>query len=215
MLYGVPIRSLDEVFRIRKAGFDFGEIALGNASARRMWWESGLIIAAVNTASRMSIRCLNTHLLMDTRIVSSLVLAEKTRALMELVQYDQKNSVEVLLENLSETADHLEEVFDEVPCLGLTLDVGHGNLHGPVNKSISIIQRLGNKIRHVHLHDNFGGGSQGDDLHLPMGASRVDFPAILASLRGIDYGRTMILEVKPELQEASLARIRSVVVKIQ
>jgi hypothetical protein len=29
--------------RLRRTGFDFGEIAMANAGARRMWWESGVI----------------------------------------------------------------------------------------------------------------------------------------------------------------------------
>jgi hypothetical protein len=43
MFYGAPIRSLDDISRLRRTGFDFGEIAMANAGARKMWWESGLI----------------------------------------------------------------------------------------------------------------------------------------------------------------------------
>jgi hypothetical protein len=41
----------------------------------------------------MAIRSLNIHMLMDKRFVSNLVLAEKRRALSELVEYAGKNSV--------------------------------------------------------------------------------------------------------------------------
>jgi len=248
MLYGVPARSLNDISRMRRAGFDFCEIAMANPGARRMWWESGVmnggmgkffllahgplednpndagylwnrylpsLMATVDTLNRMSIRSLNIHLLMDTRIVSGLVLAEKKRALRELVEYGKKNSVDINLENLSENAEDLEHVLDEVPHLGITLDVGHANLHDPVNKSFSIIEKLGRLIRHAHLHDNFGGGAQADDLHLPIGDGMVDFTAIITSLSGIGYDGTMTLEVKPEFQRTSLARIKSMVGKIQ
>ena len=43
MFFGAPVRSLDDIARLRRTGFDFGEIAMANAGARRMWWESGLI----------------------------------------------------------------------------------------------------------------------------------------------------------------------------
>ncbi|MGA8830799.1 MAG: hypothetical protein WB554_04275 [Desulfomonilaceae bacterium] len=43
MFFGAPARSLDDIARLRRTGFDFGEIALANAGARRMWWESGVI----------------------------------------------------------------------------------------------------------------------------------------------------------------------------
>jgi sugar phosphate isomerase/epimerase len=246
MLYGFPAKSFDDIIRLRRTGFDFCEIAVANAGARRMWWESGLInggmgkfflmahgpledypndaghlwnrylpnlIATMDTLNRMSIRSLNIHLLMDTRVVSSLVLAEKKRALRELVEYSKKNSVDINMENLSETAEDLKQVFNEVPNLGLTLDVGHANLHDTVNKSISIIEKFGKLIRHVHLHDNLGGGTQADDLHLPIGNGMVDFTAIIASLRSIGYDGTMTLEVKPEFQRDSLTRIKNMVGK--
>jgi hypothetical protein len=138
MFYGAPARSLDNIARLRRNGFDFGEIAVANAGARRMWWESGVVngglgkfflmahgplegdpndtnslwnryipnlMATVDTLSRMSIRSLNIHLLVDRRIVGSLVLTEKIRSLREIVQYGRKNSVAINLENLSETAE--------------------------------------------------------------------------------------------------------------
>ncbi len=43
MFYAAPARSLDDIARLRRTGFDFGELAMANARARRMWWESGVI----------------------------------------------------------------------------------------------------------------------------------------------------------------------------
>ena len=86
------------------------------------------LMATIDTLNRMSIRSLNIHLLVDRRIVGSLVLTGKIRALREIVQYGRKNSVAVNLENLSETAEDFELVIHQVPDLGLTLDVGHASL---------------------------------------------------------------------------------------
>jgi len=241
MFFGAPLRSLDDITRLRRTGFDFGEIAIANAGARRMWWETGIInggmgkfflmahgplegnpndagvlwnryipnlMVTVDTLNRMSIRSLNIHLLLDRRIVSSLVLTEKIRALKEIVEYGRKNSVAINMENLSETAEDLEPVINEVPSLGLTLDVGHANLGGSENKSIAIIEKFGKLIRHVHLHDNLGGQSKDDDLHFPIGTGNVDFKAIMTSLVSVGYGGTLTLEVKPEFQEASLKLIQ-------
>ena len=113
------------------------------------------------------------------------------------------------LENLSETAEDIEPVLDEVPHLGITLDVGHANLYSAENKSLSIIKKLGKSIRHVHLHDNFGGDSPKADLHLPIGEGNVDFRSIFKALLKIDYDRTITLEVKPEFQESSRIRIET------
>jgi hypothetical protein len=168
-----PAKSLDDVKNLSSAEFDFGEIAIANAGARRLWWESGIInggmgrfflmahgpleddpydssslwnrylpnlMATVDTLSRMSIRFLNIHFLMDSRFVSRIVLAAKRRVLEELVQYAGKNSVVINLENLSETAEDLEPVLHDVPNLGITLDVGHANLYSAENKSLVIIK---------------------------------------------------------------------------
>jgi len=242
MFFGAPVRSLDDITRLRRTGFDFGEIAIANAGARRMWWESGIIngglgkfflmahgplegnpndagvlwnryipnlMATVDTLNRMSIRSLNIHLLVDRKRVSPLVLAEKINALKNIVEYGRKNSVAINLENLSETAEDFEPVIDQVPDLGLTLDVGHANLGGSENKSIPIIEKFGKLIRHVHLHDNRGGQSKDDDLHLPIGDGSVDFRAIIQSLMGMGYQGTMTLEVKPEFQGTSLSFVQS------
>ncbi len=173
------------------------------------------LLATVDTLNRMSIRSLNIHLLVDRRRVSNLVLAEKTRALKEIVEHGRKNSVAINLENLSETAEDFEPVIGQVPDLGLTLDVGHANLGGSENKSIAIIEKFGKLIRHVHLHDNRGGQSKDDDLHLPIGAGTVDFKAILTSLMSAGYDGTLTLEVKPELQADSRVRVGSLVKKAQ
>lgn len=248
MFFGAPVRSLDDITRLRRTGLDFGEIAIANAGSRRMWWESGVIngglgkfflmahgplegnpndsgnlwnryipslMATVDTLNRMSIRSLNIHLLVDRRIVSGLVLPEKIRALREIVQYGRKNSVAINLENLSETAEDLEPVISEVPGLGLTLDVGHANLGGSENRSIAFIERFGKLIRHVHLHDNRGGQSQTDDLHLPIGDGTVDFRAIMTSLVRVGYDGTITLEVKPEFQEAGRNHMKTLVKEIE
>jgi sugar phosphate isomerase/epimerase len=167
------------------------------------------LMATVDTLSRMSIHSLNIHCLMDGRFVSGIVLAEKRRALAELVEYAGKNSVVINLENLSETAEDIEPVVDEVPNLEITLDVGHANLYSAENKSLSIIKKLGRSISHVHLHDNLGGDSPKANLHLPIGEGNVDFKSIFKALLKINYDRTITLEVKPEFQESSRIRIRT------
>ncbi len=148
MFFAAPIRSLDDIARLRRARFDFGEIAVTNAGARRMWWEK---------------------------------------------------SVTINPENLPETAKDLKPVISEVADLRLTQHAGHANLNGSANKSISIIEKLGKSIRHVNLHDNLGGQSKADDLHLPLGDGSVDFKAIMAA------------EVKPEFQEPNRNSIEDLV----
>ncbi|MGC8602599.1 MAG: sugar phosphate isomerase/epimerase family protein [Desulfomonilaceae bacterium] len=142
-------------------------------------------------------------------------MTEKIRAFKEIVQYNQKNSVAINLENLSETAEDFDPVIDDVPGLGLTLDVGHANLGGSENKSIAFIEKFGKLIRHVHLHNNRGGQSQYDDLHLPIGDGNVDFATIMTSLMNAGYDGTLTLEVKPQFREAARICVETLVKEIQ
>ena len=169
------------------------------------------LLATVDAASRMGIRFLTIHMSVDNRLVGGLHLAEKMRALKELVEYAQHNDVVIGLENVTESASDLEAVLDAVPGLCLTLDIGHAQLGWPVNKGFEIIRRLGPRICHVHVHDNRGGSGQKDDLHLPVGEGMVDFPGILAGLVNTGYEGTMTLEMKPPYLSRSKDRVQNLI----
>jgi sugar phosphate isomerase/epimerase len=168
------------------------------------------LVATVDTAQRMRIEFLTIHMSMDRKLVADLYLAEKMRALKELVEYAHRNDVVMGLENVTEDASDMEAVLNEVPGLCLTLDVGHAQLGSEVNKSFEIIERCGPTIRHLHLHDNRGGAGQAADLHLPVGDGVIDFRGILSELFGSGYDGTMTLEMKPR----GLAYSRNIVQKL-
>ena len=71
------------------------------------------------------------------------------------------------------------------------------------------------RIRHVHLHDKWGGQSQDDDLHLPIGDGTVDFRAIVASLMSTGCDGTITLEVKLEFQVNCRVTVEELVRKNQ
>jgi hypothetical protein len=48
MFYGAPVRSLDDIKRLRSSGFEFGEIAIANAGARRICCVSVIIAGLKN-----------------------------------------------------------------------------------------------------------------------------------------------------------------------
>ncbi len=48
MFYGAPARSLDDISRLRRTRFDFGEIAIAVAWTRRIWWEKSVTINLEN-----------------------------------------------------------------------------------------------------------------------------------------------------------------------
>lgn len=47
------------------------------------------------------------------------------------------------------------------------------------------------KIYHMHVHDNQGGSSQADDVHLHPGQGAIDFKAVLKAVRRQGYNRAV------------------------
>jgi sugar phosphate isomerase/epimerase len=85
-------------------------------------------------------------------------------------------------------------VLEPLPELGMLLDIGHCNLKLPKGtfSAPAIIERLGDRIRHLHLHDNNGGEA---DLHLPLSAGHVPFKDVIRQVKKLGYDGTITLEV--------------------
>ena len=116
--------------------------------------------------------------------------------------------IQVCLENLSEKAGDLAGVLKEVPRLGITLDVGHGQLLTDENTSFGFIERFPDRIKHMHLHDNHGGDSPNDDLHLPVGSGSIAFEPIFRELAAAGWGGTVTLELRPHEIKKCLPRAK-------
>ncbi len=164
----------------------------------------------VDLSAQMGIRYLTMHLYSDARFVRRDVLEEKRRLLKGMVSYAAARHVQVGLENLSESAADLCLIVEEVPDLAITLDVGHAELISPRNRSFEIIEKLGSLIGHVHLHDNRGGSTHTDDLHLPVGDGNVDFRGILRALQTAGYDGTMTFEVPRPVLQRSRETVRAI-----
>ena len=75
--------------------------------------------------------------------------------------------------------------------------MGHGQLLREENASFTIIKWYPGRIKHIHLHDNLGGNTPENDLHLPPDRVIVDFKNIFNSLSNSGYKGTATLELKP------------------
>ena len=159
----------------------------------------------------LSMRLLTIHLWLDRRFVKKNALESKLDILKRMVAKAAENSIMVCIENLSEEAKDLEPAFHEIPSLRMTLDLGHGELLCEKNRSLGFIEKFPERIKHVHLHDNRGGNSHKDDLHLPPGEGRIDFKGLFEALRGIHYDRTVTLELKPHEIRKCLAYVSELV----
>jgi sugar phosphate isomerase/epimerase len=159
------------------------------------------------TAEAMAIRFLTIHLWTDPRFVHQKVIDHKIAVLRDITAFAADLGVKVGIENLSENADDLGRLLAGAPLLGITLDVGHGQLLTKTNTALGIIEKLSASIGHVHLHDNHGGAGAQDDLHLPIGEGIIDFPCILDALLRKGYAGTATLELKPRFLIESRARL--------
>lgn len=128
-------------------------------------------------------------------------------SLRELLPHAQRCGVGLMIENLPgdfNSVGQLSELLDPAPELGLHLDIGHCNLLVPHSTAEEILAAYGKRLRHVHLHDNKGGGA---DLHLPLGAGTVDVPRAIRALKNCGYDGTITLEVfTPDRQHLAYSR---------
>lgn len=105
--------------------------------------------------------------------------------------------IRICLENMFSQSNFLsdpndfKELFDLLPEIFLTLDLGHANIGMGKNKSIEFIHSFPKKIIHIHANDNFGK----EDNHLPIGAGMIDFEKIFKELKKVQYDETITLEV--------------------
>lgn len=158
---------------------------------------------ALEAASRLSCKLLTVHFWMESRWLDEAVISKKIELLSEATDWGADLDVQVNIENLSEKWFALEPVLDRIPGLGVTLDVGHAQLLSSKNTAPAIIERFFNRIYHLHLHDNNGGQTPSDDLHLPPGEGLVPFNKIFRMLKEKEYNRAATLELRPHQLEAA------------
>ncbi|MBC7093088.1 sugar phosphate isomerase/epimerase [Candidatus Bipolaricaulota bacterium] len=132
-------------------------------------------------------------------------------ALALLVPHAGRRGVRTALENKQQGRDRdlvltLEEhvrALAPFPELGACLDFGH--LHTVGGDPRAFVAALGNRLIHVHLHDNHG---QGDE-HLPLGHGDAPWAEALAALSDHGYTGCVVLEIPDQagLRESAAAVI--------
>jgi len=135
----------------------------------------------------------------------------KIEKLRELTEFARENDCILTLENTEEDTKILKKVYDKIPNLFFCLDIGHANLFAKENRSIDLINNFKNILKHVHVHDNVGGDAEKFDLHLPIGAGKINFVPIFNKLKEIKYSGNITLEIyspDEEYRKISISRIR-------
>jgi sugar phosphate isomerase/epimerase len=123
------------------------------------------------------------------------ILEKNLEVLRGLLPLSRRLGVGLMIENLPHafnSVNSLAFILDSLEEVGLHLDIGHANLNSGPGNAEALIRAYGARIRHVHLHDNKLGGA---DLHLPLGAGRIDVAAQVRALKRSGYDGTITLEV--------------------
>lgn len=169
------------------------------------------LLQVLSIMPALEMRLLTLHLWMDPRFLPKETIVYKIGFLKRLMERASGSGITVCLENLSEHAVHLAEVLAAVPQLNLTLDLGHAELLSNENTSFGFLENCPGRIKHVHLHDNYGGFSPNNDLHLPVGEGKIDFHKIFQKLHAVHYEGTMTLELQPDQIESCLGYVEHLV----
>ncbi len=172
------------------------------------------ICRLLDLASEMGIETYTQHLCLDARSLSDDVIKRKSEVLKHWSEHAAKRGVKFCIENLSEHAHHFAAAFESIPELSMTLDVGHGELLTEQNTCVEFIERFPRRIHHVHLHDNHGGTSSKDDLHLPIGWGSIEIFPIIETLMTNRYSGILCFEVPVEHMAESRDRIRGMMASI-
>ena len=165
---------------------------------------------AAAAARRLGCLKLTIHFWLESRWLSRETIDCKILLLSKVVAWGRADGIPINLENLSEQWADLKPALDRNPDLGLTLDVGHAQIMQTENASPDIIEHHFPRISHLHLHDNHGGVSPKDDLHLPPGEGIVPFKTIFSALKQRGYASTATLELKPHQLPGAKAWVEDV-----
>jgi sugar phosphate isomerase/epimerase len=105
--------------------------------------------------------------------------------------------ITVLLENAPGPRgqiEHITHILEAVPALGFHLDSGHTHVEGGTDMFETYLERVGERLMHVHLSENDGSRDQ----HLPLGAvprNEIDWASRIARLKARGYDSTISLEI--------------------
>jgi sugar phosphate isomerase/epimerase len=156
------------------------------------------IKALMDISRKLAINKATIHFWMDKRWAPAELLRGKLNILSRIVNYGNDFGITVCIENLSERAESFAPAFEAMADLRMTLDIGHAQLLAKQNTSFRFIEEHFSRIAHIHAHDNHGGTTVKDDLHLALGDGSVDYKAIFKSLLNRGYDSTITMEVKPK-----------------
>lgn len=174
-----------------------GMFFVAHAPDKRLDNDDGVtvITAAINAVERFRPRTITVHPILRSPANTPDKMKRKLREIGTLAELAASFDAMISLENTAEEASDMEEVLVLFPEVMLTLDIGHSELLSDTNKSVDFIRAFPDRIGHVHIHDNVGGTTYYEDLHLPLGEGRIDFGPIMSALSELSGDVTITFEM--------------------
>ena len=127
---------------------------------------------------------------------------EKNLAILkQLTEYLKGTDLVICLENLTSICENADEIMWFVekldsPNVGICLDTGHLNIvPNTTPDHVAFIRRAGKHLKALHIADNEG---TRDQHLLPFSVGKVDFPAVVSTLKEIGYDGLFNYEVPGE-----------------
>jgi sugar phosphate isomerase/epimerase len=196
--------NLNELEKIERESKAILEIAAGaglffvaHAPDKRLDDDEGVavITAAVKAAEPYKPRTITVHPILRSPSNTAGKMKRKLKEIGVLAELAAGYGAKIALENTAEEAPDMEQVLNLYPEVMLTLDIGHSELLSDKNKSVGFIEAFPERIGHVHIHDNIGGTTYYEDLHLPLGEGSIDFIPIMAALAKLPGEVTITFEM--------------------
>ena len=197
------LRSLSEtgLFTLGHTAYWVG-FGSSHEKVRRGWVEEAKDM--IQVASQLRIDLLNFHY--NARLGNVGVKQESrnnfvknfSNSMSELTQLAESMNIQLMLENPPpqgfnplEGIDYFAQVIDSVPKLRFHLDVAHAYIENGMEGINQYLDAFGDKLVHVHMHDNHGK----QDEHLALGQGKINFRKVVKALKDSDYCRTITFEV--------------------
>ncbi len=180
---------------------------------RRGWIEEAKDM--IHTASELKIGLLNFHFnsrlgrVGATEESRNIFLQNFISSMEELMQFAAAEKVDLMLENVPpenghplESIHYFSEVMKAVPTLRFHLDVAHAFIENRMKGVRDYIEAFGDRLAHVHLHDNHGK----QDEHLSLGMGKIDLRKVVSFLKEANYDKTVTFEVFTSRADAVRSR---------
>ena len=139
----------------------------------------------ISIACKLGIKLLNFHfwvpagILLENNESRKIILRNYIKSFNELISFAEKKRVTLMLENGEEKFDYYKYILDRVPKLKVHFDVGHAFISGGIKTIRKFVSFFGDRIAHIHIHDNHGK----QDEHFALKKGKINWRQVVYLLK--------------------------------